>query len=375
MPTIEQSSIEMRRRPKDREGPSTDDEKWGAVLTRNGNSDGSFVFAVRSTGIYCKPSCPAKRPRRDQVVFFSRSDEAEQTGFRPCKRCRPRDVGPSRQAESIDRICRYIEANLDSRLTLSMLSAHTGISPYHLQRTFKRNVGISPRQYVEARRLVKMKRSPRNGETVTKALYKAGFSSRSRLYEKVPNRFGMSPGAFRRGGVGLRIEYTIVDCPLGRLLIGATERGICAVCMGDSDTTVKAALSEDYPSAELHRNDESMLKWVTEFMKYFSGQHLKLNLPIDVQATAFQWRVWKEIQSIPSGKTNTYSEIGSALGAPKGARAVARACATNPVSLVIPCHRVVGEDGGLHGYRWGKKRKQALLLHEQTISRKTANLT
>jgi AraC family transcriptional regulator of adaptative response/methylated-DNA-[protein]-cysteine methyltransferase len=145
--------------------------------------------------------------------------------------------------------------------------------------------------------------------------------------------------------------------------------------MGDSDTTVKAALSEDYPSAELHRNDESMLKWVTEFMKYFSGQHLKLNLPIDVQATAFQWRVWKEIQSIPSGKTNTYSEIGSALGAPKGARAVARACATNPVSLVIPCHRVVGEDGGLHGYRWGKKRKQALLLHEQTISRKTANLT
>lgn len=372
MSTIEQSSIEMPRRLKDREDLPTDSEKWRAALTRDRNSDGTFVFAVRSTGIYCKPSCPARRPGREQVTFFSGPDEAERSGFRPCKRCRPRDI--STQAEFIDRLCKHIEANLEGKITLSTLSAYSGITPFHLQRTFKRIVGISPRQYVEARRLAKMKRSLRNGETVTRAMYNAGFSSRSRLYEKVPSRFGVSPSTLRRGGAGLRIEYTIVDCPLGRLLIGATERGICAVCMGDSDAGVKAALAEDYPAAELRRNDDNMLRWVTDFMKYFSGQHSDLNLPVDVQGTAFQWRVWKEIQSIPYGNTTTYSKIAGSLGAPRAARAVARACAMNLVSLVIPCHRVVGEDGGLHGYRWGKKRKQALLLHEQTISRKTANL-
>lgn len=365
MSAIEQSNIEMQRMLEHSGNPLMDDEKWRAVLTRDSNSDGNFVFAVRSTGIYCKPSCPARRPNREHVVFFSGPDEAEQSGFRACRRCRPRDAGPSPQVELIDRVCKYIEANLQGKLTLAKLSAQANISSFHLQRTFKRVVGISPRQYIEARRLAKMKRSLRNGETVTRALYDAGFSSRSRLYEKVPNRLGMSPGTFPRGGLGLRIEYTIVDCPLGRLLVGATERGICAVCMGDSDARVKAALSEDYPLAELHRNDDDLRKWVTAFVDYFAGQHFTLELPIDVQSTAFQWRVWKKIQSVPYGDTTTYSKIASALGAPQAARAVARACATNPVSIVVPCHRVIGEDGGLHGYRWGKKRKQALLLLEQ----------
>lgn len=361
---------EMREQPGHRK-ILTENEQWNAVLTRNVNLDGAFVFAVRSTGIYCNPSCPARRPRREQVVFFSSPDEAERSGFRPCRRCKPQEATRSLHVELIDRICKYVEDNLSRKLTLSTLSSYAGISPFHLQRTFKRVVGISPRQYIEARRLAKMKRSLRNGETVARALYRSGFSSRSRLYEKVPSRFGVNPGTLRRGGLGLRIDYTIVDCPLGRLLVGSTERGICAVCMGNTDTAVKAALSEDYPSADLHRNDEGMHKWVAAFMDYFAGQPFSLNLPVDVQATAFQWRVWKEIQSIPYGHTTTYSKIANIMDTPHASRAVARACATNPVSLVVPCHRVIGKDGELHGYRWGKKRKETLLMLEQTTRHET----
>ncbi|MGA8905794.1 MAG: bifunctional DNA-binding transcriptional regulator/O6-methylguanine-DNA methyltransferase Ada [Candidatus Bathyarchaeia archaeon] len=369
MISIQESNTDLHGKSDVQEILRTEDEKWRAVLARNGNFDGTFVFAVRSTGIYCKPSCAARRPNRAQVVFFSGPDVAELSGFRPCRRCRPRDLGPSPRAVLISRVCKHIEANLDTKLSLSTLSAQAGISPYHFQRIFKQVVGISPRQYVETRRLSKMKRSLRNGQTVQKALYGAGFSSRSRLYEKVPNQFGVNPGTLRRGGVGLSIEYTIMDCPLGRLLVGATARGICAVCMGDSDAAVEAALTEDYPSADIRRNDKRMRRWVNTLKNYLGGQEFDLNLPVDVRATAFQWRVWSEIKSVPYGNTTTYSKIANALGEPNAARAVARACATNPVSLVIPCHRVVGEDGGLHGYRWGKKRKQALLLLEQTAQR------
>ena len=369
MISIQESNTDLHGKSDVQEILRTEDEKWRAVLARNGNFDGTFVFAVRSTGIYCKPSCAARRPNRAQVVFFSGPDVAELSGFRPCRRCRPRDLGPSPRAVLIARVCKHIEANLDTKLSLSILSAQAGISPYHFQRIFKQVVGISPRQYVEARRLSKMKRSLRNGQTVEKALYGAGFSSRSRLYEKVPNQFGVNPGTLRRGGVGLSIEYTIVDCPLGRLLVGATARGICAVCMGDSDVAVEAALIEDYPSADICRNDKRMRRWVSTLTNYLGGQEFDLNLPVDVRATAFQWRVWSEIKSVRYGNTTTYSKIANALGEPNAARAVARACATNPVSLLIPCHRVVGEDGGLHGYRWGKKRKQALLLLEQTAQR------
>jgi AraC family transcriptional regulator of adaptative response/methylated-DNA-[protein]-cysteine methyltransferase len=366
MISIQESNTDLHGKSDVHEILRTEDEKWRAVLARNGNFDGTFVFAVRSTGIYCKPSCAARRPNRAQVVFFSGPDVAELSGFRPCRRCRPRDLGASPKAVLIARVCKHIEANLDTKLTLSTLSAQAGISPYHFQRIFKQVVGISPRQYVEARRMSKMKRSLRNGQTVEKALYGAGFSSRSRLYEKVPNQIGVNPGTLRRGGVGLSIEYTIVGCSLGRLLLGATARGICAVCMGDSDAAVEAALTDDYPSADIRRNDKRMRRWVNTLKNYLGGQEFDLNLPVDVRATAFQWRVWSEIKSVPYGNTTTYSKIANALGEPNAARAVARVCATNPVSLVIPCHRVVGEDGGLHGYRWGKKRKQALLQLEQT---------
>jgi AraC family transcriptional regulator of adaptative response/methylated-DNA-[protein]-cysteine methyltransferase len=339
------------------------DEKWEAVVAREDSHDGKFVFGVRSTGIYCKPSCPAKHARREQVLFFSGPDEAEQSGFRPCKRCRPREAQSS-HTKLVEDVCRFIDANLGQKLTLSKIGNHAGLSPYYLQRTFKQVLGVSPREYVEARRLARMKRSLTSGLTVNDALYQAGFSSRSRIYKKTPS-LGVAPGTFRRGGEGLRIEYTIIDSPLGRLLVGGTERGVCVVCLGASNEAVEASLAQDYFAADLHRNDQALKKWSDKFREYFADRPFNLKLPLDVQATAFQRRVWKEIQSIPYGQTSTYSEIASAIGKPNAVRAVARACAANPVSLVVPCHRVIGSDGELHGYRWGLRRKQALLIHEK----------
>jgi len=240
------------------------------------------------------------------------------------------------------------------------------LSPFHLQRVFKQALGVSPRQYAETLRLNKLRHSLRKGQTINDALHDAGFSSRSRLYEKKTGHLGVSPGTLRTGGKGLQITYTIMNSPLGRLLLGATEVGICAVCMGASDLEVEEKLVEDYPKAAIGRNDQGMGRWVSMFQEYFEGQSFPTSLPIDVKATAFQWNVWKHIQSIPYGQTVSYSAIAGALGTPQSARAVARACATNPVALVVPCHRVVGKDGELRGYRWGLERKRSLLSHEKT---------
>ena len=341
---------------------ASDTEKWRAVVERDETKDGLFVFGVRSTGIYCKPSCPARHPKLEQVVFFTQPSEAENSGFRACKRCRPREVESTR-ADPIRKACRYIESNLNEKLTLENLSGQVGLSPFHFQRTFKKVLGISPRQYVEARRLEKVKHSLTSGETVTNSLYDAGFTSKGRLYEKSA-QLGISPGLFRRGGQGLRIHYTIVDSQIGRVLLAATERGACAVCIGVSDDAVEAALREDYYAADLRRNDEGMKDWAGALQSYFDGHEFPQNLPLDLQATAFQWRVWTEIQSIPYGQTASYSNIAKSLGTPQATRAVARACATNPVAIVIPCHRVIGKDGSLRGYAWGVKRKKTLLSLE-----------
>lgn len=349
----------------------SEDEKWRAVLSRDNRFDGAFVFAVRSTGIYCRPSCPARRSTRDKMSFFPGSAEAEQSGFRSCHRCQPRQATASPRSQLVDQVCKFIEANLQKKLTLKILGSQVGLSPYHFQRTFKKALGVSPRQYVEARRLARMKSSLKRGETVNDSLYDAGFSSRSRVYENVAGGFGVNPGEFRRGGQGLRIEYGIINSPLGRLLVAVTERGVCAVCIGDSDTFVEQSLVEDYPAAELHRDDEGVRKWTSSFERYLQGEYPSLDLPVDVRATAFQSKVWKAIQAIPSGKTATYSQIADQLGKPNATRAVARACATNPVALVIPCHRVVGKDGGLHGYRWGLHRKKTLLELEQREKQRT----
>ncbi|MFY9571169.1 MAG: bifunctional DNA-binding transcriptional regulator/O6-methylguanine-DNA methyltransferase Ada [Blastocatellia bacterium] len=351
---------------------STDEETfWRAVLTRDARFDGTVFFGVRSTKIYCRPSCPARRPRREQVVFFRIPEAAENAGFRSCRRCRPRSAATTDpQVEIVRRACVYIENHSGESPTLEDLSAHTGISPYHLQRIFKRIVGITPRQYAGAFRLAQFKMSVKKGASVTGAMYDAGYGSSSRLYERAPTELGMTPADYRRGGKGVRIRYTITACSLGRMLVAATDKGVCSVRLGDSDGELEADLLSEYPAAEITRDDPALNEWVAQLLSHLNGQHPHLDLPLDIQATAFQWSVWEKLRAIPSGSTRSYGDIAREMGRPTASRAVARACATNPVALVIPCHRVVREDKNLGGYRWGIERKKALLEGERLADTK-----
>jgi len=343
---------------------------WQAVLERDRSFDGRVFFGVRSTGIYCRPSCPARRPRREQVVFFRILEAAERAGFRSCRRCRPRNASiTDPQVEMVRRACLYIETHFDESPTLDDLSTYAGVSPYHLQRVFKRIAGITPRQYAEATRLDQFKTSVRKGATVTGAMYDAGYGSSSRLYERAPAQLGMTPADYRRGGRGVRISYTIAGCLLGRLLVGGTSKGICSVRLGDSDAELEANLRSEFSSADITRDDGALNGWVEQLLNHLAGIRPHLDLPLDVQATAFQWSVWEKLREIPYGSTRSYSEVAREMGRPTATRAVARACATNPVALVIPCHRVVREDKSLGGYRWGIERKEKLLEHERSAAK------
>jgi AraC family transcriptional regulator of adaptative response/methylated-DNA-[protein]-cysteine methyltransferase len=341
----------------------TDEARWDAFLTRDATFDGRFVVAVRSTGVYCRPSCPARRPLRRNVVFYPAGDAAEREGYRPCRRCRPEDALP--QARAVADACRYIETHIDRTVTLGELGDAVGLSPHHLQRTFKRVVGVSPRAYADAIRLGAVKDGLRERDDVTTALYDAGYGSSSRLYERAPAQLGMTPGAYQRGGQGMEIGYIIVDSPLGRLLVGATSRGVSAVAIGDDDSELERSLRAEYPAATIVRDDSDLRGWVAEIVACLSGRLPHLDLPIDVQATAFKRQVWEELRAIPPGATASYGEIARRIGRPAAVRAVANACATNPVALVVPCHRVVRSDGALGGYRWGAERKAALLDQER----------
>ncbi len=352
----------------------TDDDRWRAVEARNAAFDGAFVYAVASTGIYCRPSCPSRRPGRRRVTFFAAPEAAEHAGYRSCRRCRPRAI-PARDArvEAVRRACRFIEAHDDGPPTLAALAADVGLSPYHLQRTFKRIVGVTPRQYADARRLGRLKTMLRAGDQVTGALYEAGYGSSSRLYERAPAQLGMTPATYRRGGAGARIGYAIAPCPLGRVLVAATARGISAVYLGDDEAALEAELRREYPAAEIARDDAGLGRWVAALVEHLDGRRPHLDLPLDVRATAFQRQVWEALQAIPYGATRSYGEIARAIGRPTAVRAVARACATNPVSVVVPCHRVVAADGGLAGYRWGTERKRALLAKERAVAAQVPN--
>jgi AraC family transcriptional regulator of adaptative response/methylated-DNA-[protein]-cysteine methyltransferase len=355
----------------------TSEAWWNAVRDRDRGADGKFVYAVRSTGIYCRPSCPSKKPQRQQVEFYSLPEAAEQKGFRACRRCKPRAVRlRDPRTAAVARVCRAIEARIDSdgagaaeteneaRLTLNALSSSVGMSPHQLERAFRIVMGISPRQYADAQRMRRLKAKLKKGDDVTTALYDAGFGSSSRLYERAPSQLGMTPATYRQGGAGMQIHYTIAGSPLGRLLVGATHRGISALYLGKDDTALQAALRKEYPRAEISRDRNGLEGWVAKILEHLRGREPNLDLPTDVQATAFQRRVWEELRKIPYGTTRTYSQVARAIGKPKAMRAVARACATNPVSVVVPCHRVVRQDGDLAGYRWGVELKQSLLKQE-----------
>jgi AraC family transcriptional regulator of adaptative response/methylated-DNA-[protein]-cysteine methyltransferase len=349
--------------------PTPHDKMWQAVVARDTAQDGKFFFGVSSTGVYCRPSCPAKRPRRENVAFFRRPEEAEKAGFRACLRCRPKSAGENPQIATVKEICRYIEQHLDEPVTLDRLGEVFGMSPFHLQRTFKKALGISPKAYADSCRMGLLKRSLQSGRNVTDALYEAGYSSSSRLYERTASHLGMTPDKYRRGAVAATIRYTFVDSPLGRMLVAATEKGICAIQFGDSDDELTEGLKREFPFAIRKRDDESMRTWTNTVLSQLSGHKLNRSLPLDIQATAFQRRVWAHLQSLPFGAKQSYAQVAKAIGKPTAARAVARACAANRIAFAIPCHRVVRGNGEMGGYRWGVGRKKALLAMEQDASR------
>jgi AraC family transcriptional regulator of adaptative response/methylated-DNA-[protein]-cysteine methyltransferase len=338
---------------------------WQAVLNRERRYDGQFVFAVRTTGVYCRPSCPARRPRRENVHFFDQPAEAEAAGYRPCQRCHPAQATrPEPNLDLIQAICRAIDEQADRPPTLEELGRQFGMSPFHLQRTFKRIVGVTPKQYAAAQRAERLKRHLKEKTSVTEAIYEAGYPSSSSAYGEATSHLGMTPATYCRGGRATAITFAIAPCPLGYLLVAATSNGLCAVRLGDSTEELAATLTSEFPAASVQPDDGQLGPWVDSLQEYLAGAQPHFDLPLDVRATAFQRRVWQALQAIPYGSTRSYREVAEAIGQPTAARAVARACATNPTALVVPCHRVVREDGSLSGYRWGIERKEALLALE-----------
>ncbi len=342
------------------------DRAWEMVATREVSADSLFVYGVRTTGIYCRPSCPSRRPRRSSVAFFATSELAEQAGFRACKRCTPEREHPHLRV--LTTLCRYLDQHAEQSVSLAALGKVAGLSPFHLQRLFRRCLGLSPRQYQLARRMEQMREGLATGGSVTEAIYSAGYSSSSRFYERATAGLGMKPGALRRGAAGETIRYTITLSPLGKMLVAATEAGLCAVGFGALESELEDDLRARFPRAELTRDDKALGEMVAEVLAHLGEHPVTRELPLDVRATAFQARVWKALQQIPRGETRSYAQVADAIGQPTAVRAVARACGSNPVAVVVPCHRVVGSDGSLTGYRWGIERKRKLLEAERKRS-------
>jgi len=339
------------------------DDKWTQVLARDAKADGAFVYAVKSTGIVCRPSCPSRRPRREMVEFFDSVDAARKAGYRPCKRCAPGER--SVQAQKIQQACRYIDKNFDATLSLKQIAGHVALSPFYLQRLFKRILGISPRQYQQARRAGKFKSALKTEMRITDAIYDAGYGSSSRLYENSSAQLGMTPTDFKRKGEGIAIRYTILNTSLGKVLIATTARGVCAIQFGESSTALERDLKSEFKAAQITRDDQALKPLAAQVEKFIDGSPISFEMPLDIQGTAFQQSVWKALQEIPYGETRSYTEIAREIGKPEAVRAVASACAKNRAAMVIPCHRVVQKNGSLAGYRWGIERKEALLKQER----------
>jgi AraC family transcriptional regulator of adaptative response/methylated-DNA-[protein]-cysteine methyltransferase len=339
------------------------DACWEIALSRDTSFDGVFVVCVRTTGIYCRPSCSG-RPKRQNVSFLAGPDAAEAAGYRACKRCRPRETSAVDDAPAlVARACERIEIE-DGAIPLAGLATELGTKPGALNAAFRRVLGLTVQQYAEGQRVDRLKHGLRNGQPVTSAMYDAGYSSPSRLYETAHRRLGMSPGDYRRGAPGASIDYGIADSPVGRVLVAATDKGVCAVRLGDTDEEVIAGLQHEFPRAEIQSDSGRVSAWLAQITEHLQGLRPRLDIPLDIQGTAFQWRVWRALQGIAYGRTKSYKQVAEEIGNPKAVRAVARACATNPVALLIPCQRVIGSDGSLTGYGYGVERKAALLRAE-----------
>lgn len=343
--------------------------RWAAVLRHDATADGNFVYGVSTTGIYCRPSCASRRPRREHVQFLATCEAAERAGFRPCKRCRPNEPALAEQrAAAIAKACRLME-RAEEIPTLDELASAAGMSRFHFHRVFRTLTGVTPKAYAAAHRARRVRQELGRSATVTEAIYGSGFNSNSRFYAAAPGVLGMTPTAFRAGGNGITIHFAVGTCFLGRVLVAATDKGICGIMLGDDPAALKRDLEDRFPHAQLVGGDRDFQRLVARVVALVEAPGQALDLPLDVRGTAFQQRVWQALREIPPGSTASYTEIARRIGAPKAVRGVASACAANPVAVAIPCHRVVRSDGALAGYRWGIERKRALLEREAPSSR------
>jgi AraC family transcriptional regulator of adaptative response/methylated-DNA-[protein]-cysteine methyltransferase len=341
------------------------EEFWKAVVARDRRFRQLFVYGVRSTGIYCRATCPSRRPNRRQVAFFAGPEAAERAGFRACRRCDPKNMSlRDQRAAMVQRVCREIDAHLDEAVRLGRLGQREGLSPAHLQRTFKSVLGISPLQYARARRVLMLKGNLKRGEDVTSAMYNAGFGSSSRLYEHASSELGMTPATYRNCGAGTVIRYSIVTCSLGRVLVATTERGVCAVRFGDSGRELVTELRREFSFATVQEEVTGISDLVNRVVASIDGHAIDPDIPLDIRGTAFQAKVWETLRKIPRGETRTYADIANEIKKPSAVRAVANACGSNPVAVLVPCHRIVRTDGTIGGYRWGIDRKKQLLERE-----------
>lgn len=342
-----------------------DDAKWDAVRRRDAAADGRFFYSVRTTGVYCRPSCAARLARRENVAFHVTTAEAERAGFRPCKRCRPNEAPRAeREAAIVARACRAIEA-AEEMPSLAALAKSVGMSQFHFHRLFRSLTGVTPKAYADAHRAKRVRDELGQAGTVTEAIYGAGFNSNGRFYAAAADLLGMTPTAFRAGGKGAALRFAVGECWLGSILVAATGKGVAAISLGDDPDRLLRDLQDRFPNAQLIGGDKDFESLVAKVVGFVEAPGLGLDLPLDVRGTAFQRRVWQALRDIPAGMTASYADIAARIGQPKSVRAVAQACAANALAVAIPCHRVVRSDGALSGYRWGVERKRALLQREQ----------
>ncbi|MFK0311735.1 bifunctional DNA-binding transcriptional regulator/O6-methylguanine-DNA methyltransferase Ada [Pseudomonas sp. NPDC090233] len=345
---------------------TTNDQRWQAVQTRDSNAAGHFIYAVRTTGIYCQPGCKSRMAKRENVEFFTDAAAAETAGYRPCLRCQVKTT-PKRRSDLVARACRLLET-YDTAPSLDQLGAQLAVSPFHLHRLFKAETGLTPKAYATAFRAQRLRESLSGQSSVTDAIFEAGYNSNSRFYESADQRLGMRPREYRNGGAGAAIHFAVGQCSLGAILVAQSIKGICAILLGNDPQALLEQLQDQFPKAQLIGGDADYERVVAEVVGFVEAPALGLDLPLDVQGTAFQERVWQALREVPVGSRVSYTEIAERIGAPKAVRAVAKACAANRIAVAIPCHRVVRRDGDVSGYRWGVERKRQLLARETALS-------